>query len=82
MVVEASVTGLFRTLLIIVGALVILRFIGQLMTAKRNMEAERAMNEEDRKLRNEKEQKQKNLGKTKIVRGKSEDAEDVDFEEV
>ena len=84
MVVEASVTGLFRTLLIIVGAIVLLRFLGQLMNAKRNMEEERQMNESQRKFNEEKARKKKNLGKTNIVnRGSnSGEIEDVDFEEV
>lgn len=84
MIVEASVTGLFRTLLIIVGAIVLLRFLGRLLNAKRNMEEERQMNERQRKFDQEKEQKAKNLGKTKIIpKGKgSHNAEDVDFEEI
>lgn len=84
MLVEASITGVVRTILIIIGVLVILRFIGQLIQAKNNMEEERAMNERDRKLRSEKEQKRKNLGKTSILkRGNNNvQAEDVDFEEI
>jgi hypothetical protein len=84
MVVAASVTGLIRTLLIIIGVFVLLRFLGQLMNAKRNMEEERALNERERKLREEKARKKKNLGKTNVI-GKNKggvSAEDVDFEEV
>lgn len=82
--VEASVTGLIRTLLIIVGVIVLLRFLGQLMTAKRNMEEERKLNERQRRFDQEKEQKRKNLGKTSILRkgSASSDIEDVDFEEM
>jgi len=47
-IVEASITGLFRTVLIILGAFVLLRFLGQLMMAKRNMEEERKINERQR----------------------------------
>lgn len=83
MLVEASITGVVRMILIIIGVLVVLRFIGQLMQAKRNMEEERALNERDRKLRNEKERKRNNLGKTKLLRKDDRvDAEDVDFKEV
>lgn len=83
MLVEASITGVVRTILIIIGVLVVLRFIGQLMQAKKNMEEERALNERDRKLRTEKERKRKNLGKTSLLRrGDRVDAEDVDFKEV
>jgi hypothetical protein len=83
MLVEASITGVVRTILIIIGVLVVLRFIGQLMQAKKNMEEERALNERDRKLRTEKERKRKNLGKTSLLRRDDRvDAEDVDFKEV
>lgn len=53
-VVEASIISLFRTLLFIIGAIVIVRFIGQFMTAKRNMEEERRMNENQRRFEKEK----------------------------
>jgi hypothetical protein len=84
MLQEASITGVFRTILIIIGALVVLRFLGQLMQAKRNMEAERELN---RKLRQQEEDKlrtQKNFGRTQIIDAKSKlgTVEDVDFEEV
>lgn len=83
MPVEASITGVVRTILIIIGVLVVLRFIGQLMQAKKNMEEERALNERDRKLRNEKERKRNNLGQTNLLRKDDRvDAEDVDFKEV
>lgn len=83
MLVEASITGVVRTILIIIGVLVVLRFIGQLMQAKKNMEEERALNERDRKLRNEKERKRNNLGKTNLLRKDDRvDAEDVDFKEI
>ena len=76
-----SITGLFKMILIILGAVVLLRFIGQFMSTKRSMEEERALNERERKLREEKARKQKNLGKTQILSKKA-DAEDVDYEEV
>lgn len=84
MVAEASVVGVFRTLLILIGLFIVLRFLGRLATAKRNMDEERALNEEKRKFNAEKERISKNMGKTKISdkstfnRG----VEDVDFEEV
>ena len=81
----ASITGLFKTLLIIIGAIVLLRFIGQLMNAKRNMEEERALNQQERKAQKERDQKIRNFGRTNVVKGQSNkqiDAEDVDFEEV
>jgi len=84
MIVEASVTGLFRTLLIIVGGIMLLRFLGQFMNAKRNMEEERDLNAQNRKFTEEKQKSKNNIGKTKILnkKGGGIDAEDVDFEEI
>ena len=81
---EASVTGLVRTLLIIIGVFVLLRFLGQLINAKRNMEEERKLNAQQRKLNQEKERKRKNLGKTSILKRfqDSDNIEDVDHEEM
>ncbi len=89
-VVEASVSGFFRTILIIIGAIVALRFLGQLMIAKRNMEEERAMNERQRKFEQERSEKLKKFGKISILGGSKKktkesdytDVVDVDFEEI
>lgn len=78
-----SITGLFRTLLIIIGVIVLLRFLGQLMNAKRNMEVERKLNAEQRKQNEEIRKTVKNYGKTNVISdSKSNDIEDVDYEEV
>lgn len=83
MIVEASITGLFKTIFIIVGVLVLLRFLGQLFVAKKNMEDERRHLERERKFQKEKEKKMKNFGKTKVLDNQNGDsAEDVDFETV
>ncbi len=88
MIVEASITGLFRTVLIILGAFVLLRFLGQLMMAKRNMEEERKINERQRAFDKERSQKLRNFGKVNILArnkrktGISDQAEDVDYEEI
>lgn len=88
MIVEASITGLFRTVLIILGAFVLLRFLGQLMMAKRNMEEERKINERQREFDKERSQKLRNFGKVNILArnkrktGISDQAEDVDYEEI
>lgn len=75
--------------LIILGAIVALRFIGQLMIAKRNMEEERKLNERQRQADKERSEKLKNFGKVNIMGGnKSQqsqvkgDVQDVDFEEI
>lgn len=83
--VEASFTGVIRTILIIVGVIVLLRFLGQLMNAKRNMAEQEAMNQQARKLQAERNLKAKNLGKTSILgkgRSASGEIEDVDFVEI
>lgn len=87
MVIEASVTGIFRTVLIILGALVLLRFLGQLMIAKRNMEEERRLNERTRKNENDRNEKLRNFGKVNVIHPSSSktpknDIEDADFEEI
>lgn len=91
MVAEASITGIFRTILIIVGAIVLLRFLGQLMIAKRNMEEERKHSQRQRMAERERNEKLKNFGKTKIINNSvanktrskgTNNVEDVDFEEI
>jgi hypothetical protein len=88
MVVTASITGLFKTILIILGAFVLLRFIGQLMMAKRNMEEERRLNRSKRDFEQERERKLRNFGKTTILKADPKrsarypEAEDTDFEEI
>ena len=84
-VAEASVTGAFKMILMIVGALVVLRFIGQLMIVKKNMEEERELNRQQRKMEAEARKTQKHFGKTRILgknTGGSDSVEDVNFEEV
>ncbi len=82
MVVEASVTGLFRTVLIIIGVLVVLRTIGRALIAKRNLDEEKKLKQRERDFQKRKEFIQKNQGKTSVI-GKSKiTAEDTSFEEV
>jgi uncharacterized membrane protein len=83
--VEASFTGLIRTVLILIGIFVVVRFIGQLMNAKRNVAAEEHMKRHTEKMKKARERTAKNLGKTTVIKnGKntSGDVEDVDFEEI
>lgn len=79
-----SITGLFKTLLIIIGAFVLLRFLGRLATAKRNLDLERQMNEQKKAYESEKRNQQRKVGKTEIIGKKpvSNSTQDVDFEEV
>jgi len=85
MVVTASVTGLFKTILIIIGALVALRFLGRLMIAKRNLEEEREMLRRERSFQKERNDKLRNFGRVTVQKKSarpSGNVEDVDFEEV
>lgn len=86
MIVEASITGFFKTILILIGVLVALRFIGRLMIAKRNLDEEREMLRREKDFHKERNEKLKNFGKVTVSGRKqssgSVQAEDVDFEEV
>lgn len=84
MVAEASIVGVLRVLLIVIGAIVVLRFLAQLANAKRNMAEEKKMEEEKRAFNKERERTAKNVGKTRIINKTpgSADVEDVDFEEL
>ena len=77
-----SITGFFRTILILVGVLVILRFIGRLMTAKRNMDAH---NQRQRDLNNQAkmmDQSKKDYGKITISRGGNTEGDFTSYEEI
>ena len=90
MIAEASIVGIFKTVLLILGAFVLLRFLGQLMIAKRNMEEERQLNKKQRDVESERNQKLKNFGKTSILNAKKKSPtkkeydfiQDVDYEEM
>ena len=78
-----SITGLVRTLLIIIAVIVILRFLGQLMNAKRNRDAEKQLERQQRKEAEERKNYERNKGKISISKSSKDDfAEDTDFEEI
>ncbi len=81
--VEASISGLIKTVLLIVGAFVLLRFLGQLMIAKRNLEEERQHVKREKDFLKERNQKLKNFGKVTVEKKKRVDnVQDVDYEEI
>ena len=82
MIVAASFTGVIKTVLILIGVLVILRIIGRTMIAKRNLENERDLINHVREFENKKDFVRKNQGKTSILSKGKIQAEDADFEEV
>ncbi len=82
-VAEASFTGFFKTVLIIIGAFVLLRFLGQLAIAKRNMEAEKEAVQREKDLLRERNRKMKDFGKVRIQKSNPKgDVQDVDYEEI
>lgn len=81
--IQASISGLFKTILMVIGGLVLLRFIGQLMHAKRNLAEEQELNRKQKAFEKERTEKLRNFGKTTISKkGTVKDAEDVYYEEV
>jgi hypothetical protein len=83
MVVTASLTGLFKTILILIGVLVALRFLGRVMIAKRNLDEERELLKRERSFQKERNEKLKNFGKVSVSKKQPiSNVEDVDFEEV
>jgi hypothetical protein len=89
-IVQASIVGILKTVLILIGTFVLLRFIGQLMIAKRNLAEEKKLHEDTVKAEKERINKLKNFGKISILSGPSKRkehssitaTEDVDFEEI
>ncbi len=76
--------GVIRMVLIIIGVIVALRFIGQLMVAKRYVDEQNRSRAEQDALEKQKSFVEKNKGKTTLTssRSSSEPFEDVDYEEV
>ncbi|NRA12994.1 MAG: hypothetical protein HRT57_13655 [Crocinitomicaceae bacterium] len=84
-IAEASVTGLIRMLLLIVGAFVLLRIVGQWLNNKNNSDESKRQKESKKRFEQEKKRKKQSLGKTNVLRqdpSKDNDFEDVDFEEI
>ncbi len=82
MIVAASFTGVIKTVLILIGVLVIIRIIGRTLIAKRNLEHERDLIAREREFEKKKDFVRKNQGKTSILSKGKIQAEDADFEEV
>ena len=84
-VAEASVTGLFKMLLILLGAFVVIRIFAQWSNNK-NIYVQKKQEKDSRKrFEKEKHLKRQSLGKIRVI-GKEasnqNDIQDVDFEEV
>lgn len=76
-----SILGVVRTILIVIAVFVILRFIGRIMVAKRNLAEENQLQAKKDAYKKAKELSKRKEGKIHIVKGKLE-AEDVDYEEL
>jgi hypothetical protein len=82
-IAEAGVVNLFKTILLLVGGFVLLRFIGQLMRAKSDLANEKKLVSEEKELLKERNQKLKNFGKVSITKNNPKGTiQDIDFEEV
>ncbi len=82
-VIEASISGLFKTVLMILGALILLRFLGRVMIAKRNLDEERADLAREKEFARERNEKLKNFGKVSVSKSAPKgDVQDVDYEEI
>jgi hypothetical protein len=80
-----SITGLFRTILIILGVLVVLRIVGRMMVAQRNQEAEKDHLRRQRESEKMASSARQNFGKTTISQIDKKSADQAgytDFEEV
>jgi hypothetical protein len=83
MVAEASVTGLLKTIFIIIGVMVVLKYIGQLMVAKRNISEQNRMRAGEKLAEKQRAQFERNKGKISILRNLNpRNVKDVDYEEI
>lgn len=80
-----SITGVVKTVFIIIGVIFFLRFLGRLMISKRAMDEERRMLRQQRESEREIQQARANYGKrtiSKIDPNQTSNNDYVDFEEV
>jgi uncharacterized membrane protein len=83
MTLIASIQGTFKMILMIIGALVVLRFLGQLMVAKRNLAEQKRHEDFQKEIEKQKSFYKKNTGKINILhKNTSKNVQDVDYEEV
>jgi hypothetical protein len=83
MVVTASISGVLKTILMLLGAMVVLKYLGQLLVAKRNIAEQNRFREEQNKIQKQKAYFERNKGKISIVRNVNpSDVKDVDYQEI
>lgn len=75
--------SVIRTILIIIAVMVIVRFVGKLLSVKRDIAEEKQHNKEKSRFNAEKERIKQNEGNVRIVKGNQHPpAEEVDYEEI
>jgi uncharacterized membrane protein len=80
-----SITGLFRTIIIVLGVIFLLRLVGKMAQARRNISDEKRMHQENTEAKKMVEVAKENYGKTSIDTKPKEDKSNPaysDFEEV
>ncbi len=83
MVVTASISGVLKTILMLLGAMVVLKYLGQLMIAKRNIAEQSRFREEQDEIQKQKAYFERNKGKISILRNATPgNVNDVDYEEI
>ena len=81
--IEASLVGVIKTVLIILGFFVILKFVGRVLILKRNIAEEERFVKEKKNQEAKKKYINKNLGKTTILKSRQNiDVHDVEHEEL
>ena len=67
----------------LLGAMVVLKYLGQLLVAKRNIAEQNRFREEQNKIQKQKAYFERNKGKISIVRNVNpSDVKDVDYQEI
>ncbi|MEO9257511.1 MAG: hypothetical protein ABI207_03960 [Crocinitomicaceae bacterium] len=82
---EGSLVGAVKTILLIIGVFIVLKFLGQLMNAKRNLDEEQKFKANKNAFDELKKSSEKNKGKIQIT-DKKKTAKDynnyTDYEEI
>jgi cytochrome c-type biogenesis protein CcmH/NrfG len=84
MLIEASITGLFRMVVFIAAALIIIRFMSQLLAAKRSAAESKEFERKKKVFEKTKQAVEKQKGRVRIL-GKTSNthsSEYVDYEEI
>jgi uncharacterized membrane protein len=81
-VYQASAVGVFRMVLIIVFVMVLLRVLGKIVVARRNIQEQHNIRAKQANRKKAQEASKQNLGKVTVVEDNYGKTENVDYEEV